>query len=246
MPDSSYIVYVDESGDHGLQSIDKQFPVFVLAFCIFRKVDYVETAIPALEHLKFKHFGHDMVVLHEREIRKASGPFSFLVQPQRRQAFMSDLSDLMEATPMIVIASVIDKLKLKARYSYPENPYHVALGFGLERLSSLLELRAEGTHLTHVICESRGKKEDGELELEFRRICSGQNIKNRPFPFEIHVVDKRVNCSGLQLADLIARPIGRKILNPDQPNRAYDIIEPKFYRSGTPPVFEGRGLKVFP
>ena len=31
-----YIVYVDESGDHGMQSIDEQYPVFVLAFCVFQ------------------------------------------------------------------------------------------------------------------------------------------------------------------------------------------------------------------
>lgn len=30
---SDYIVYVDESGDHGPVSSD--YPVFVLAFCIF-------------------------------------------------------------------------------------------------------------------------------------------------------------------------------------------------------------------
>ena len=30
-----YIVYVDESGDHGLTKVDRQFPVFTLAFCIF-------------------------------------------------------------------------------------------------------------------------------------------------------------------------------------------------------------------
>ena len=28
---SDYIVYVDESGDHGLKTIDENYPVFVLA-----------------------------------------------------------------------------------------------------------------------------------------------------------------------------------------------------------------------
>jgi hypothetical protein len=32
-----YIVYVDESGDHGLRSMDPNYPLFVLAFCIFDK-----------------------------------------------------------------------------------------------------------------------------------------------------------------------------------------------------------------
>ncbi len=37
---SDYIIYVDESGDHSLESIDKEYPVFVLAFCIFNKKIY--------------------------------------------------------------------------------------------------------------------------------------------------------------------------------------------------------------
>lgn len=47
------------------------------------------------------------------------------------------------------------------------------------------------------------------------------------------------------VVDLIARPIGRKILKPDQPNRAYDIIETKFRRDPKGNV-KGWGLKVFP
>ena len=71
---SDYIVYVDESGDHAMgKSIDKDFPVFVLAFCIFKKSDYATTIVSEMKHFKFKYFGHDVVNLHEREIRKAKG-----------------------------------------------------------------------------------------------------------------------------------------------------------------------------
>ena len=34
---SDFMVYVDESGDHSLTSIDKNYPIFVLAFCVFYK-----------------------------------------------------------------------------------------------------------------------------------------------------------------------------------------------------------------
>ncbi len=37
---SGYIAYVDESGDHSLASIDPQYPIFVLSFCLFDKVLY--------------------------------------------------------------------------------------------------------------------------------------------------------------------------------------------------------------
>jgi hypothetical protein len=98
---------------------------------------------------------------------------------------------------------------------------------------------------THVVVEKRGKQEDAELELEFRRVCDGNNYLRKPFSFEIVFADKKSNSAGLQMADLIARPVGMKILRPDQPNRAYDIIERKFYRNGKSQI-NGWGLKCFP
>lgn len=76
---SEYIVYVDESGDHGLETIDPNYPVFVLAVCIFKKSDYANIAVPLLQSFKFKHFGHDQIILHERDIRKNIGGFSFFL-----------------------------------------------------------------------------------------------------------------------------------------------------------------------
>lgn len=67
---SRYVVYVDESGDHGLERIDPNYPVFTLAFCIFNKNHYAQRVVPSIEAFKFKHFGHDLVVLHETDIRK--------------------------------------------------------------------------------------------------------------------------------------------------------------------------------
>ncbi len=45
-------------------------------------------------------------------------------------------------------------------------------------------------------------------------------------------VDKKSNSSGLQLADLMARPIGLKVLRPLQENRAFDVIRPKLALGG--------------
>jgi hypothetical protein len=70
-PFSDYIVFVDESGDHGMgANIGPDYPMFVLAFCAFRKEDYLSQVCPAVQRFKFRHWGHDGVVLHEHEIRK--------------------------------------------------------------------------------------------------------------------------------------------------------------------------------
>ena len=45
-PFSDFIVYVDESGDHGLENMDASYPMFVLAFCIFRKPEYLAQVVP--------------------------------------------------------------------------------------------------------------------------------------------------------------------------------------------------------
>ena len=242
---SDYIVFVDESGDHNLEHPDPTYPVFVLAFCMVKKADYISAVIPAVTAFKFKHFGHDMVILHEHAIRKATGPFVVLTNAERRAPFMTELNTLFEQAPFIVIAICIRKDKLTARHSDPTNPYHLALKMGLERVDKFLASRGQQDRITHVVFEARGKKEDDELELEFRRVCDGANIVDSKFGLEFVLADKRSNSCGLQVADLVARPIGLKVLRPDQLNRAYDIIEKKLDR-GLSGEVEGYGLKCFP
>lgn len=242
---SDYIVYVDESGDHNLQPIDKYYPVFVLSCCIFEKSDYSTTVSPRIQNFKFKYFGHDIVILHEHKIRKQRVPFKFLQNRAKRSAFMTELSKIVKDAPFTLVAAVIDKQRLTDQYAYPENPYEIALRFCMERTYALLKDRNQHSELTHWIVEERGKREDQELELAFRRICDGDNQWGRLDCFDIIFADKKTNSSGLQLADLTARPIGRHVLDPGQPNRAYDIIETKFRRSPRGEI-EGWGLKVFP
>jgi hypothetical protein len=188
---SDYLVFADESGDHGLDSIDPNYPVFVLAFCMIYKSDYTDRVAPALQRFKLKHFGHDNVVLHERDIRKDAGAFSFLKSAVRKAAFLEELTQLVADAPLTLICTVIRKEALKQRYVHPENPYHVALGFGLERVHHFLRTTGGASQTTHVTVECRGKREDQALELEFRRVCDGANFNCEKFPFEIVFADKR-------------------------------------------------------
>jgi uncharacterized protein DUF3800 len=241
---SEFIVFVDESGDHGLATIDPQFPVFVLAFCIFRKSDYSRGLLPAMTDFKFASFGHDQVILHERDIRKDIGDFSILRDPQRKAAFLEDLTALIESTAMTVVASAIRKDRLVDHFEVPNNPYEIALDFGLKRVAEVLRRRkAIGT--ISVVIECRGKREDDELELEFRRICNKASYRRQQFTLEPRFVPKSANAPGLQIADLVARPIARYVMNPAQMNRAYSVIEKKLDRNPAGSVF-GFGLKVFP
>ncbi|WP_248279409.1 DUF3800 domain-containing protein [Xanthomonas campestris] len=246
---SHYIVYVDESGDHGLETVDPNYPVFVLAFCVFHKGHYAQHVVPAIESFKFRHFGHDVVILHEHEIRKEKGPFRFNDRLEKN-LFLNELTGIIEKNNFILISCVIDKTRLKERAQMENNPYHLALAFCLETLFELMQEKKQDAVPTHVVVECRGKKEDRDLELEFRRICDDANRWSRPLPFTLVFADKKANSSGLQLADLVARPIGLSVLRPGHANRAFDVLQRKFFcKEGRRKLgvnYEGWGLKIFP
>lgn len=249
---SDYVVYVDESGDHSLDSIDADYPVFVLAFGIFHKRHYAEKIVSAIEKFKFNYFGHDLIVLHEHEIRKKKNMFNVLNDRELNKHFLEDLSQIMQRSNFILVSAVIDKVKLKASNTFTEenNPYHLALGFCLEGLYDFLAEKKQLDKKTHILVECRGKKEDKALELEFRRMIDSNNRKNTSMPFDIVFVNKQANSTGLQLADLVARPIGINYLRPDQKNQAFEVLKQKFMcrggRSCLGQDYEGYGLKVIP
>jgi len=246
---SNYVVYVDESGDHGLGTVDPSYPVFVLAFCVFHKGHYAQKVVPAIESFKFRHFGHDIVVLHENEIRKEAGSFRFNDRVEK-ESFVDELTGIIEKSNFILISCVIHKARLKERAMLESNPYHLALGFCLETLFEFIQEKRQEGYPTHIVVECRGKKEDRDLELEFRRICDGANRWGRQLPFAIKFADKKTNSSGLQLADLVARPIGLSVFRPEKRNRAFEVLKRKFFCKGGRQKlgvdFEGWGLKIFP
>lgn len=81
-------------------------------------------------------------------------------------------------------------------------------------------------------------------------MCAGENKFCKPLPFEVIFADKKTNSTGLQLADLVARPIGLSVVRPKQPNRAFEVLKGKFFCSGgrknVGVGFEGWGLKIYP
>ena len=247
---SDYVVYVDESGDHSLSSVDKNYPIFVLAFCVFYKSHYASVVVPMLERFKFRHFGHDMVILHESDIRKEIDPFNIFPNREEHQKFIDELTGVINGVNFILISCVIDKRRFAAKSSTDLNPYHIALASCLESLHELMVEKRQEKLKTHVVMECRGKKEDAALELEFRRICDGENRFGIPLSFSPILADKRSNSSGLQLADLVARPIGRHILDMSQKNRAFEVLKPKFFckggRRNLGKDYFGLGLKIHP
>jgi len=203
-----------------------------------------------LEKFKFNYFGHDQVILHETEIRKEKGSFNIFRSRKEKNDFLGELTSIIDYSNFILISCVIDKRTLRKQTSVNANPYHIALGFCLETLHEFLKEKQQHNKKTHIVVECRGKKEDRELELEFRRICDENNRFSLSLPFDVIFSDKRAMSSGLQLADLVARPIGLSVLRPGQENRAFDVLKRKFYcdggRDNVGNDYEGVGMKIYP
>ena len=216
----------------------------VLSFCIFHKDVYLDAVTTAVRRLKFATFGHDMVILHEHEIRKKEGAFRMLSK-EPREAFLNTLTDLVDGMDFSIVAVVIDKSRLEQQESFSFSVYHLAMELGLERVFQFLKSKDQSEFLTHVVCEARGKPEDRALEQAFGHVCNGDNALGLPLPFQIVIADKKTNSEGLQIADITARPIGLAVLRPNQPNRALSVISRKLYQDPEGQR-DGHGLYLYP
>src|SRR5438093_13630756 len=131
--ESRFIGFFDECGDHSMEKIDRDFPLFVLALVVFERRVYAEKLIPAVGALKLKYWIHEGVNLHSREIRKQLGPFTFLHHPEKRTRFMEEISQLVESLPFTLFVSGVRKQEHKARSGgAATNPYDLALEFTME------------------------------------------------------------------------------------------------------------------
>jgi hypothetical protein len=240
------IVFLDEAGNLNLEIRDEAFPLFALTMLVVDQQYYARTITPAFAELKLKYFGHDAVILHSRDIRKAQGAFGILTDEARRLAFMGDLTTLMRDLDYRWITTVVRKQDHRERYgTNATNPYDLALTFCLERLLPLLEDDCQ-TEVT-LVAEARGRREDKELELVFlRTVNDGTSFvpreRFRAVTFKLVFAEKCRNVIGNQMADLVCYPVARHVLASEKPNLPYDVLEPKMYRGRG----QVRGLKLFP
>lgn len=241
------IAYLDETGDHQLDPIDKEFPIFVLTLLICNDDEYINRLVPSVYQLKMDYFHHEGVILHSRDIRKAKDFFSFLLDPTKRFPFYERINTIIRDNKFTIISSVIQKERLKHNYVKPFNPYELGLLFALERLVILLEENNQNE--IYIIAEARGKKEDDELRLSFYQTTTKgtSKVKKERFQkiqFHLEFKPKSMNIVGTQIADLAGYPIARKMLNPDKPNPAFEIVKTKIF--SIKGEIKGTGLKFFP
>jgi hypothetical protein len=78
-----FTLYLDESGDHGLNRIDPSFPVFVLCGVLFHEKGYA-LFNEQFNTLKMHYFSSNDLIFHSREIRKCEKEFRILADERSK------------------------------------------------------------------------------------------------------------------------------------------------------------------
>lgn len=242
----TYYFFFDESGDHGLSKIDPGFPVFVLTGVLFRKDHYIEAGNHIIA-LKQKLWPGKKVIFHSSDIRKCEKEFVILFDPEIKKEFYNSFNKIITEQHYTVIAAGVRKILYNERYGkIGEDVYQVSLSYIIERLVFYMD-DIPGPKQVIIYIEKRGKREDALLAAHLQKIrdrgtyyVSSARIKALIYGFKFY--DKKKDTIGLQLADLLAYPIARHIIDPDRANPAFDLFIDKFYNKGG----NNYGLKVYP
>jgi hypothetical protein len=243
-----YHLFIDESGDPSLSSINADFPVFTLLGCLFEDSVYLEVCTK-IKALKREFFGSEHAILHSRDIRKCEGVFVKLFDLKIKAEFYERLNSILGNSKYTVIAVGIKKQEFIERYGkIADDPYELSLSFLLER--AVMETDKQNECTIHIVIESRGKVEDEIIQKRYNRLLDNGSGHITPARFKSRLEKmefrrKKENDCGLQVADLCAYPVARHIINPNEPYPAYDIVEKKFRKSGLGSIL-GYGLKIFP
>ena len=241
-----YYLFLDESGDHGLAKFDPDFPVFLLCGVLVKEDDYEKIRL-AFNKLKQSIWGNKEVIFHSRDIRKCEKEFQKLFDLELKKYFYEELNKIVANSPYNIIASAIQKEAFIQKFGkLHDDIYEIALSFVIEQAIVVLQNINPQSQLS-IIIEKRGKKEDKQLDDHFQKIIAVgtgilTNEQVNQFNLSFTFRNKKENINGLQLADLVAYPIARNIIEPNRANPAFEVLEQKIYKTNG--IIEG--LRLYP
>jgi hypothetical protein len=263
MNPKDYRLYIDESGDHTFKEIDIPGRRYLCILgCWFRNEDYrvFHSQMEAFKQQHLPHSPDEPVILHREDILRRRKAFWRLRDEELASRFDAGLLELLGQAEFRTCAIVIDKLALRENYLTPAHPYHLALGFLLQRYCGLLNRL--GRH-GDVMAESRGGNEDRELKNSYERVyqrgawgyLKAKAAQQALTSKELKLKQKSANIAGLQLADILAHPIREVILVENGlqaeglspfAERIVNAIDGKFNCHSSDGRVEGYGKVLFP
>ena len=232
---SKYYLYIDECGDQNLENFNPEFPVFTLCGILVSRENKKKLENDFIS-LKQDFWGNEDVIIHSRDIQRCKKEFQILIVPEIKNRFYERINEILSQNDSyIVVACTILKEPFIRLFSNSEDVYGLSLSYLLERSIFYVDDLDENA-IIDVIFEKRGKHEDRNLTQFYNKLratgtkwVTADRLCNRIGAFSAR--SKKENLIGLQIADLVAYHIARKVLTPDSANPAFDIIKPSIYSS---------------
>jgi hypothetical protein len=244
------LIFLDECGAHSVDAPDT-FPIFTLAAVIVTRRHYEDVLDLQWRAWKATNLGFADAPVHEPDVRGQEGRFA----GPAGQPIVDSLGECLADAAFHVVACAIDRPAVKAAATpldatLPDHMYLMALDMLFERIVLMLDHTYRGGR-AEVMAESRGPREDALLQYEFARLqldgtsYIGDAFFRKCLHPGISFRSKDQHCTGLQLADLVARPVAEKVGNPTSTPARWPEIREKLC-PGTETKHSILGLKVFP
>lgn len=261
-PKRWYRLYIDESGDHTFDHVDRLHHRYLLLLGVWIQQDEpYRMLVNSLRNLKDEFFNQhpdSPICLHRKDLMQARGPFWRLRDPATRERFDQSLLDLLTSCDYRVCGVLLDKQEHRSKtYRALYHPYHYCLAALLERYAGWLQHRQT---VGDVMAESRGGTEDRELRKVFDHLRQGGTRYHSGEAFRSVLTSKKIKLrkkqhvtAGLELADLLAHPVRRAMIDEEQERsrriddfggRLLETIDPKFNCHTTTGRISGYG-RVF-
>jgi len=250
-----YTVYVDECGNHALNSKEK-FTAFSLSGILVHERD--DHALDESWRLwKREYLGSETKLVHEKDIRDKTQSFYCNGDSARRAEAIKSLDHRIKTLPFTGFVCILERDRFVKRFgtdnidtSLPRHPYLLTVDLLAERIALAIDVQLGGGKVRWII-ESRGPKEDAAFQYEFARLFLDGTAYLSPHFFRktffpgLEFRDKTSNSTGLQLADLQARPCAEKVMDPDTVPARWESFRAKLCR-GRETAHSILGLKVLP
>src|SRR5687768_11117421 len=97
-----YILFLDETGDHGLTKLRPDFPVFLLCGVMTTTIEY-ETIREEINKIKEEIWNDKRVIFHSRDIRKFEKEFKILFDLESKKRFYQLLNNAIGKLPYTII-----------------------------------------------------------------------------------------------------------------------------------------------
>ena len=242
----NFVLYLDECGDQNLSSFDPQFPIFTLCGVVVSE-EQDELLADRINSLKRDIWNNTNIILHSRDIRKCQNGFEVLFDLEVKKRFIESVNAILGDDIDIIICCAILKESYIRQYGKLNDVYGLSLSYIMERVVFYLDSVGKDNIELRTVIERRGKKEDKSLLNYYNQLLDRGTYwvsveRMRKYFKRFDMRWKSENIVGLQVADLVAYPITRHVLNPNGVNLAYDVLKKNIYQ------VDGKmyGMKVFP